>query len=268
SLAPPLNLCASQYCSRRFLKTAPHSGNFELFTKRLHWLLRHGAVPPVMTMRPDGYVRLDDVRNLSLFRKFSLEFDQLIAHDESRWFKVIQEYDPRIGADASWIRARTGHSIQSVDTSVKRILSPETVPTLVYSVDLATWRHTQHHGIQSQSPDGLIHMLPTTAVNHFDDAGHVFIFLDTAKMLGAGIPLWRSTRGGVAWLTTGDPNGILPPQLFYEAIKVSVDRQTILSVPSPSPQNVEREAEKVVLLTASTKNAEQDVTEDFEMVLG
>ncbi|KAJ7249550.1 KptA family-domain-containing protein [Mycena haematopus] len=261
---------SSEHCSRRFLssqifeKITPRAEEFELFTRRLHWLLRHGAVPPVMTIRPDGFVRLDDVvrstefcfghsalmspqRNLSLFRKFSSKFDQLLAHDESRSFKIIQEYDPRIGADAMWIRARRGHTIKSVDWSVQRILSSEAVPTLVYSVDLDTWKDIQHYGIQPQSTDGLIHLQPTTAVEHFDDTSHVFVFIDVAKMLATNIPLWRSTRGRGAWLTTGNTNGVIPPQVFLEAIKVEVDRQTVVYRPK-------------------AETVEQDVIENFEGV--
>src|SRR4051812_17579434 len=49
-----------QYSGRRFIsQNLPSSEDpLKLFTRRLNWLLRHGAVPPVMTLRPDGFVRL------------------------------------------------------------------------------------------------------------------------------------------------------------------------------------------------------------------
>ncbi|KAF7345394.1 hypothetical protein MVEN_01557400 [Mycena venus] len=233
------SLHAAQYTGRRiissqsFAQVAPRVDEFELFTRRLNWLLRHGAVPPVMTIRPDGFVRLDDVRNLWLFRKLSPpEFDELLARDESQSFKIIQEYDPRMGTDALWIRARKGHTIKAIDWSVKRFLSPEEIPMLVYSVDFDTWMHVQYRGISPQLTDGLIELHPTTPTENFGHAaGRVFIFLDIVKMLAAGIPLWRSTRFRLAWLTTGDANGALPPQMFSKVIKVDVDRETILSVP-------------------------------------
>ncbi|KAJ7860441.1 KptA family-domain-containing protein [Mycena olivaceomarginata] len=219
-----------QYSGRRFLtqNLPPSEDPLKLFTRRLNWLLRHGAVPPVMTLRPDGFVRLGDVRNLGLFRNLLPgEFDELLARDESRSFKIISEYDPRVGADAPWIRARMGHSIKSVDWSVKRILTPEKVPMLVHRLDVETWMLARHHGIQPHPTDGLIHLQPVAATQKFgDETSDIYVFLDIPKMLAAGIPLWRSTRGGIAWLTTGDVNGVLPPQMFLEALQVQVDRQT------------------------------------------
>ncbi|KAF7371053.1 hypothetical protein MSAN_00739600 [Mycena sanguinolenta] len=229
----PRVLYASEYSFRRFLSSQTSGRfsrptDFELFTRRLNWLLRHGAVPPVMTIRPDGYVRLDDVRNLELFRRFSSQFDELLAQDESQSFKFIQEYDPQTGADATWIRARRGHTIKSIDWSVQRILSPEAVPTLVYSVDSDMWASIRRQGIRSQTTDGLIHLQSTNLVKNFDDPSHIFVLIDVVKMLAARMPLWRSTRGGrPAWLTTGDANSVLPPQVFFEAVKVEVDRQTV-----------------------------------------
>ncbi|KAJ6485672.1 hypothetical protein C8R45DRAFT_278955 [Mycena sanguinolenta] len=165
----PRVLYASESCSRRFLSSQTSEKisrptDFELFTRRLNWLLRHGALPPVLTIRPDGYVRLDDVRNLELFRRFSSQFDELLALDESQSFKFIQEYDPQTGADGTWIRARRGHTIKSIDWSVQRILSPEIVPTLVYSVDSDAWTSIQCQGIRSQTTDGLIHIQSTNLV--------------------------------------------------------------------------------------------------------
>jgi hypothetical protein len=50
-------------CSQRFISFSrfpQHVDEFGLFTRRLDWLLRHAA-PPYMSIRPDGFVRLDDV---------------------------------------------------------------------------------------------------------------------------------------------------------------------------------------------------------------
>jgi hypothetical protein len=143
---------------------------------------------------------------------------------------------------------------------VKRILTPEKVPMLVHRLDMETWMLTRtcshpnlfldinskpgHHGIQPHPTDGLIHLQPVAATQKFGDGlfrkkrrtyisltcyaetSDIYVFLDIPKMLAAGIPLWRSTRGGIAWLTTGDVNGVLPPQMFLEALQVQVDRQT------------------------------------------
>ncbi|KAK7031630.1 hypothetical protein R3P38DRAFT_2924861, partial [Favolaschia claudopus] len=208
-----------------------------VFNRRLKWLLRHGAVPPTLTLRPDGFARVDDIRRLPLFRKFTpIEFDDFLAEDQSQFFKITQEYDHRTGHDSFWIRARTGHTIKSIDWSVRRLHSPENVPPLVCPLDPETWAYAQHYGIPPET-DGLIRLRAISAKENFD-TNHVFAFLDVNKMLASRIPLWRSMRSRMTWLTTGDPTGVLPPEMFLDATQYEVDRQTLISV----PENVQSRA--------------------------
>ncbi|KAJ7663813.1 KptA family-domain-containing protein [Mycena polygramma] len=214
---------------RRFQSSAqraPQADEFGLFTRRLHWLLRYGAMPPLMTIRPDGFVRLSDIRNHSLFRNLSQpDFNALLERDESKRFKIVQDYDLRVGTEALWIRARKGHAIPAVDLTVKRVLSPNDFSAATYqAVDLQTWTNASHYGIHPSPTDNLIHLLPTPANHNFSHlAGNFCIFLDVAKMLAAGIQLFRTTRGTV--LTTGDANGVLPPHMFEEVISVQLERE-------------------------------------------
>ncbi|KAJ7881183.1 hypothetical protein B0H13DRAFT_2667677 [Mycena leptocephala] len=191
-----------------------------------------------MSIRPDGFVRLDDVRNYGPFRQLlPLAFDELLQRaDESKRFKIVYDHDIRIGANAWWIRARTGHTIKGVDMTVQRILSsPKKLPLVVHPVDLELWMHARRHGIPPRPSDRLIQLRPTTKTENLSyAAGQVCIFFDIAQMLSAGIQLFRTTRGAV--LTTGDTDNVLPPRLFLQVVKVDVDRHTMLLTPS---ENVE-----------------------------
>jgi ABC-type cobalamin transport system ATPase subunit len=54
----------------------------------------------------------------------------------------------------------------------------------------------------------------------------VLVYLNVRKTLSRGIPLFLSNRGSV--LTTGDQHGVLPPELFHQVLRVSVERETLL----------------------------------------
>ncbi|KAJ6580960.1 hypothetical protein B0H19DRAFT_1113039 [Mycena capillaripes] len=220
------------YYGQRFQSTSSHGDEFEAFTRRLNWLLRHGAMPP--TIRPDGFVRLNDVRNFWLFRRLlPSEFDALLERDNSKRFKIIQDYDLRVGTDSPWIRARTGHTIPAVNLTVKRILSPDESAAVYQAVDLNAWMHAKRYGIHPLPSDGLIHLLPIPSTENFSHAaGNVCILFDIAKMLSAGIQLFRTTRGEV--LTTGDADGVLPPRMFVEAVNIEVERE---SLPLPDAED-------------------------------
>ncbi|KAF7289080.1 hypothetical protein HMN09_01356200 [Mycena chlorophos] len=201
---------------------------------RLNWLLRHGASENQLLVRPDGYVRVDDVRSCWSFRNTPPEVvDEFLSHvarGNSKYFNIKQDYDIRTGAPSWWIRTIWGHTIPHVDVSVKRIHSAEELPLVVFPAGLDEGTHAEHHGIFPDD-DGLICLrsLPPQQEHTFSygpGAYHpVCIYLDVAKMLDAGIQLFRNSRGHV--LTTGDHNNVIHPWFFAKVEHVRLRRERI-----------------------------------------
>ncbi|KAJ7777233.1 hypothetical protein B0H16DRAFT_1504770 [Mycena metata] len=199
----------------------PNWSPFEKFTTRLNWLLRHGAVPPTV-IRPDGFLRLSDVRSHWQFRRLSPEqFDELLAQDEGKRFRMIQDYDIRIEAEATWIRARIKHTLKSIDRRVRRIRSPDELPMAVYPLDARMWRQVKYQGIPSSPEDGLIRLR-----QDFDYTSTINILLDIPLLLSSGVQLFLHPDGTI--LTTGDATGGLQPRMFLEVLQVVVQRETLL----------------------------------------
>ncbi|KAJ7036496.1 hypothetical protein C8F04DRAFT_1094633 [Mycena alexandri] len=205
---------------------------FERFSTRLNWLLRHGAVPPTV-IRPDGFLRLSDVRGHWQFRHLSTdEFDALLVQDEGKRFKMIKDYDIRVEAETTWIRARIKHTLKSVDRSVHRIRSPDELPMAVYPLDVRMWRHVRHQGIPSSHEDGLIRLR-----RDFDHASPINILLDVPLLLSSGVHLFRNMRGAI--LTTGDATGGLQPRMFLEVLQVEVQKETLMLGAEEAPASSE-----------------------------
>ncbi|KAJ7132358.1 hypothetical protein C8R44DRAFT_773869 [Mycena epipterygia] len=249
SLYRPLSriLQAHRCSGRRFLSTdyphppedsfedveaePPSASQFKFFTTRLNWILRHGAVREGLQIRPDGFVRIPDLKRCRKFKELEhSEFDALLKADHFRRFKIVQDFDNRILADNLWVRSRLGHSIKSVDVTVQRITSPSVLPMAVCSVNLRGWDYIARNGIPPWN-DGFIHLVPMTpAENYSHTTGasyDVCIFLDVKTMLQAGIQLFKTSRGEV--LTNGDRDGFLRPNLFKEVVRIQVEREIILS---------------------------------------
>ncbi|KAJ7095483.1 KptA family-domain-containing protein [Mycena crocata] len=231
------------YCRHRFISSqTAHldplhveqpdpAAHFEFFTKSLNWLLRHGAVQEKLSIRPDGYVRVKDIKQCWKFEYLSSsEFDDMLMRDQFRHFKMIQDFDIREGAYTAWIRARKSHTIKSVHTSVHQILSPSELEKTVYPVDLQGWIHARRHGVGPSPEDGFIHLkatVPNENLSHaVDTSFDVCIYFDTNKLLSNGIHIFETVQGGV--LTTGDRDGVLPPYLFQEVVHLKLERETIL----------------------------------------
>ncbi|KAJ7173508.1 hypothetical protein C8R46DRAFT_116253 [Mycena filopes] len=229
----------SQYYSQPPTQGSPVQRDwspFEQFSTRLNWLLRHGAAPPVI-IRPDGFVRLADVRRHWQFRHLSTnDFDALLAQDEGKRFKIVQDYDVRVEAEASWIRSRINHTLKTVDRSAQRIRSPDQLPMAVYPLDARRWPYVKKHGIPPFSPDNLIHLRPA-----MDFSSPIHILLDVPLLLSSGIHLFRTSRGAI--LTTGDVNGWLQPRMFLEVLRVEVKKEVLaLGVEEEDPMDYSRVA--------------------------
>ncbi|KAJ6568274.1 KptA family-domain-containing protein [Mycena vulgaris] len=216
---------------------AVEAESLKFFTTRLNWLLRHGTPKAGLEIRPDGYVRLDDVKGCYSFRYLSSsEFDEMLRRDAHRRryqdFNVVQDFDIRQRANALWIRSKGYHSVPNVNArSTSKILSAAQLPVAVYPLDLQLWTHVGRHGIQ-QHGDRFIHLIPDperkfcyTVGANFD----VCIYVDVAQTLAAGIQLFRTRDGRV--LSNGDQGGVLPPYLFKEVVRVHLERETLLKPP-------------------------------------
>ncbi|KAJ7708935.1 KptA family-domain-containing protein [Mycena rosella] len=227
----PRILQAPKYCGRRLITTEREqdprddgAARFEFFTTRLNYLLRYAAVKEEIEIRPDGYVRLDDVRDWRLFRYLTpAEFNTMIDNEAltegNDRFTLIQDFDLRAGADSIWIRAKKKHSMQSVHVNTQKIISPAKLPMAVYPLNLKEWEHVARRGIPRNEEDGFIHLIPTTPAHNFVGAAgansDVCIYLDVPQTLAAGIGLFRHRRLGRI-LTNGNLDGVLPPALFKE----------------------------------------------------
>ncbi|PWN41591.1 phosphotransferase KptA/Tpt1 [Ceraceosorus guamensis] len=89
-----------------------------VLSKALSWLLRHGALKEKLAIRPDGFVKVEDVLKSSRIksiqlppdgRKVSLEdVKEVVQSNEKKRFELREEEGEH------WIRAVQGHSLQNV----------------------------------------------------------------------------------------------------------------------------------------------------------
>ncbi|KAF7309436.1 hypothetical protein MIND_00314400 [Mycena indigotica] len=221
----------SQTVRRCFSTTAAES----FLSKHLTWLLRHGAASNRLSIRPDGYIRVNEVKNCSSALRLDPEeldeyLEYLVTTRIHKYLSVVEDYDVRIGGPTWWIRAKRHHANKSVDTSMKRINTTQELPLAVFAVDHGTGNLAAQHGIP-QADDQFIHLLRVGPQENFiyGRGAHfpVCIFLDVEKLLAAGVQLFP-TPDGHHVLTTGDENNTIPPSFFTKVVRIKLT-QTELS---------------------------------------
>ncbi|KAF8921738.1 hypothetical protein BGZ58_003938, partial [Dissophora ornata] len=106
-------------------------------SKALSWLLRHNAEAQGIAIRPDGYVKIQDVLGHSRFKGYTLE-DVLRAVDtnEKKRFQILESSDGK----KEFIRAVQGHSMEKVaDLGNEEIADASQVPVVIHGTMLSKW---------------------------------------------------------------------------------------------------------------------------------
>jgi 2'-phosphotransferase len=180
--------------------------------------LRHGAAEMGLAMTPDGFVLVSDLIAKLKAQCTEVDIRRVVANDGK------QRYGLSTNAEAALlVRANQGHSLQTVDDD--KLLTPVTsateVPNCVHGTDLKSWglikdgeglsrmsRRHIHFAVGLPGCDGVISGMRASC--------EVLVYLDVAKWLQAGFPLFRSANGVL--LTPGNKHGFIPPKFFMKVV--------------------------------------------------
>ncbi|CEH19028.1 RNA:NAD 2'-phosphotransferase TPT1 [Ceraceosorus bombacis] len=120
-----------------------------ILSKALSWLLRHGALKEKLAIRPDGFVKVEDVLKSSRIKSIQLPPDgrkvslddvkEVVQSNEKKRFELREEeggywiraevvrgnekkrFELREEEGGYWIRAVQGHSLENVDVEMTRL---------------------------------------------------------------------------------------------------------------------------------------------------
>jgi putative RNA 2'-phosphotransferase len=157
-------------------------------SKRLSWLLRHGAREAGVTMDGEGWARIDEVLEALLMSR-SL-FDAVVAQNNKKRFEV----------DGVRVRASQGHSATVVDRA-----AIEQSWTLLEDEDGTLWHGTSVEAVPSIAREGLLPISRThvhLARSRGSDVGKranvdVLLAVSIRALRAMAEPMWQSANGVV-----------------------------------------------------------------------
>ncbi|KAH9840037.1 KptA family-domain-containing protein [Rhodofomes roseus] len=188
-------------------------------SKTLSWVLRHGSQAEGLAMRPDGYVRVDDLLKIPKMREMDFHnLENIVQNDSKSRYDLKCERDESLEPPKEiwWIRANQGHSMKEVKLDLKLMNSVKDIPTgiAVHGTTRKAWELIQKQGLSKMSRNH-IHLaqgVPGSGVISMRNSSQILIYVDVQKALEAGIKFFLSANGVV--LTEGDEKGFLGPQFF------------------------------------------------------
>ncbi|XP_054733722.1 uncharacterized protein LOC129241443, partial [Anastrepha obliqua] len=202
--------------------------NYVELSKRLSWLLRHGAVREGLPIDPGGFVAVDAIlKHPKYSHDFSLErLKIIVAKDRKQRYTLNQS-----GSGIYKIRANQGHSMVEVQDSqcLQRIQNTDEVNIAAHGTYYRHWPQILEEGLR---PMGRLHV----HFAMFDDISkserlnspksgfrrdcELLIYLDVRKIMdNGGMELYRSSNNVI--LCAGS-NGCIPKEYFLKV----VDRRT------------------------------------------
>ncbi|XP_037718528.1 tRNA 2'-phosphotransferase 1 [Drosophila subpulchrella] len=191
-------------------------------SKKLSWLLRHGAKSEGIPIRTDGFVGVTDLQEHPRYKSFTLEKLQEIASADSkhrytlRWNPEFRDHE---------IRANQGHSLAVVESEaggLERINHMEQIPLAVHGTYYRHWEAIRTQGLGKMKRNH-VHFASSEKTNcvlsGFRSDCQILIYLNVEKVLADGIPIYRSSNNVL--LCPGS-NGFIPKSYFLKV----VDKQT------------------------------------------
>ena len=193
-------------------------------SKKLSWLLRHGAVKEGLHIQPDGFVNVQDILEHPNYKNcFTMEVLQKLVADDQKQRYTLQ----RNALTGHYeIRANQGHTLKEVEDEecLKPIMANDEVPLAVHGTYYRHWNSIKAKGLNRMSRNHIHFATSDTKkqnISGFRSDCQLLIYLDVKQVLESGLfKLYRSDNNVV--LCTGLADGSIPKKYFAKV----VDRRT------------------------------------------
>ncbi|KAG0264831.1 hypothetical protein BG011_005954 [Mortierella polycephala] len=189
-------------------------------SKALSWLLRHNAEAQGITIRADGYIKIEDVLSHPKFKGYTLaDILTVVNTNDKKRFQVLEDDH----GNAEYIRAVQGHSMGKVtDIGYEEITDATQLPLVIHGTMFSKWSLIGEQGLSKMNRNH-IHMavgLPGEdgVISGMRMRCNLYIHIDSAKALQDGIKFYKASNNVILSDGKGG-DGIIPPLYFSQVVK-------------------------------------------------
>ncbi|VUZ55452.1 unnamed protein product [Hymenolepis diminuta] len=186
-------------------------------SKRLAYILRHGAIKAGIKISNDGYVYIDDLLKHRCFAQRGITLEKI---KEIVWNDPKGRYD--INRDPlnnrMRIRALQGHSL-SVDELELTPVGIGEFETIVHGTYFQRWTSIKSQGLSCMRRRHIHFVMDPEdkkVISGMRQTAEILIYVDINAAIRHGIKFYRSKNNVV--LTEGNTDGLLPTKYFTRAV--------------------------------------------------
>lgn len=224
----------------------------EHLSRLLSLILRHRAIEFGIAIRPDGFVRVDELLGHQRMRRpgprgaespaYTLDdLRAVTANNNKQRFTMIECQDEPDGPSHWLIRANQGHSIPVPELELTPIdaAAASDIPVVVHGTYFKQWQMIKTSPGLHRRGRTHVHLasgVPSDShvISGMRATAEVYVYVDIVRAIHAGLPFFRSANGVI--LTPGDENGFLSRQFFSRVTDSNGTPLEFDSSPMPSSQ--------------------------------
>lgn len=200
---------------------APNSQEKTTFSKKLSLVLRHRAAELGIPIAQNGLVAWQSLKSLPYFKHLDDYTLGCLVRDCPK-----QRFRVELADDGSTILigANQGHSMEGIEADLVPITDVKDCPVAVHGTYYKGWDGIKVSGLSRMARQH-IHFaqgLPgdSNVISGMRSSAQVLVYLDVAKCLANGVPLFRSRNGVI--LSPGVGNtGSIPVEYFERVVDVA-----------------------------------------------
>ncbi|KAK4469796.1 hypothetical protein MN116_007311 [Schistosoma mekongi] len=187
-----------------------------ILSKKLAWILRHGAENVGMNYEPGGYLYVDKILQLEPFQGVRVEdILRVVNSNDKKRYELLE--NPENGRLK--IRAFQGHSVVIDGLDITLIKNPEDYPTVIHGTYFRNWESIRKEGLKRMHRTH-IHFAPgeigeSGVISGMRSSAEIIIYIDLIKAMNDGYKFYISKNNVI--LCEGNADGCLPTKYFLAA---------------------------------------------------
>ncbi|XP_078315938.1 uncharacterized protein LOC111128435 isoform X2 [Crassostrea virginica] len=187
-------------------------------SKKLSFILRHGAEKMGFKLMPGGFLWVDDILGRNEYKAFTFDhIKHVVDTNDKKRFSLVK--DESTGSYK--IRANQGHSLEVDGLELTPITDAKDAPDVIHGTYFSSWEIIKEQGLNKMNRNH-IHFAAgepgeSGVISGMRSSCEVIIKLNMEKALSSGLQFYRSANNVI--LSPGDSEGFIRPCYFDSAFQ-------------------------------------------------
>ncbi|XP_024873487.1 tRNA 2'-phosphotransferase 1 isoform X2 [Temnothorax curvispinosus] len=178
-------------------------------SKRLSYLLRHGAIKEGLNIKPNGFVTVNELLNKSLY-KYTIDDIKRVVKENNKQRFTLETIDGVLE-----IKANQGHSIFKINELSLKILDCVDFD-IIHGTYFKYWSKIKTEGLSRMKRNHIHFAKGLNFINGLRQSAELFIYINFGRAKEDGLIFLESENDVV--LCAGNSKGLIETKYFLKVI--------------------------------------------------